>query len=126
MRIDQYLWFIRFFKSRNLASNACKRGQVTINGQIVKPSKEILLFDFIGIRKNQRLYQIEAIALPKNRVGRKLVGLYYIERINSEDIERESIQKLAFSIKRDRGKGRPTKKERRELDDLNEGNLIKN
>ena len=126
MRIDQYLWCIRFFKSRNLASNACKKGQVTINGQIVKPSKEILLFDFIGIRKNQRLYQIEAIAFPKNRVGGKLVGLYYIERINSEDIERESIQKLAFSIKRDRGKGRPTKKERRELDDLTEGNLIKN
>ena len=126
MRIDQYLWFIRFFKSRNLASNACKKGHVTINGQIVKPSKEVLLFDFIGIRKNQRLYQIEAIALPKNRVGRKLVGLYYIERINSEDIERESIQKLAFSITRDRGKGRPTKKERRELDDLTEGNLIKN
>ena len=124
MRIDQYLWFIRFFKSRNLASNACKKGQVTINDQIVKPSKEILLFDLISIRKNQRWHQIEAIALPKNRVGGKLVGLYYIERINSEDIERESIQKLAFQIKRDTGKGRPTKKERRELDDLTEGNPI--
>ena len=125
MRIDQYLWFIRFFKSRNLASNACKKGQVTINDQIVKPSKEILLFDLISIRKNQRWHQIEAIALPKNRVGGKLVGLYYIERINSEDIERESIQKLAFQIKRDTGKGRPTKKERRELDDLTEGNPVK-
>ena len=125
MRIDQYLWFIRFFKSRNLASNACKKGQVRINGQIVKPSKEIILFDLIGIRKNQRWHQIEAIALPKNRVGGKLVGLYYIERINSEDIERESIQKLAFQIKRDAGKGRPTKKERRELDDLTEGDPIK-
>jgi ribosome-associated heat shock protein Hsp15 len=125
MRIDQYLWFIRFFKSRNLASNACKKGQVRINGQIVKPSKEIILFDLIGIRKNQRWHQIEAIALPKNRVGGKLVGLYYIERINSEDIERESIQKFAFHIKRDAGKGRPTKKERRELDDLTEGDPIK-
>lgn len=126
MRIDQYLWCIRLFKSRNLASNACKKGQVTINGQIVKPSKEVLLLDFIGVRKNQRWYKIEVIALPKNRVGGKLVGLYYVERINSEDIERESIQKLAFHIKRDRGKGRPTKKERRELDDLTESDPIKN
>jgi ribosome-associated heat shock protein Hsp15 len=126
MRIDQYLWCIRLFKSRNLASNACKKGQVTINGQIVKPSREVLIFDFIGIRKNQRWYQIEAIALPKNRVGGKLVGLYYIERINSKDIERKSIHKLAFNIKRDTGKGRPTKKERRELDDLTQGDLIKN
>ena len=126
MRIDQYLWCIRFFKSRNLASNACKKNQVTINGQIVKPSKEVLLFDFIGVRKNQKWHQIEVIALPKTRVGGKLVRLYYIEKINTKDVERESIQKLAFHIKRDRGKGRPTKKERRELDDLTEGDPIKN
>lgn len=126
MRVDQYLWCIRLFKSRNIASNACKKGQVTINDQIVKPSKEVLPFDLIGIRKNQRWYQIEVIALPKSRVGGKLVGLYYLERINYKDKERETIQKLAIHIKRDQGKGRPTKKERRELDDLTEGDPIKN
>jgi ribosome-associated heat shock protein Hsp15 len=73
MRIDQYLWCIRFFKSRNLASNACKKGQVMINGQIVKPSRESSSFrPLIGIRKDQRWRQIEAIAFLKSRVGAKL------------------------------------------------------
>ena len=76
MRIDQYLWCVRLFKSRNIAANACKKGQVIVNEQSVKPSREILPLDRIKVRKDQIWRHLEVIALPKSRVGAKLVGLY--------------------------------------------------
>tara|TARA_Y100000385_G_C12945761_1_gene573222 strand:- start:288 stop:665 length:378 start_codon:yes stop_codon:yes gene_type:complete len=118
MRIDQYLWCIRLFKSRNIATNACKKGQVILNNQTAKPSREVLPQDQIKIRKDQIWRHIEILALPKSRVGAKLVGLYCVDRINTEDTERNELQQLSFHAKRDRGTGRPSKKERRELDDL--------
>ena len=124
MRIDQYLWFIRLFKSRNIALNACKKGQVFINDQTVKASREVLPLDQIKVRKDQIWRQIEVIALPKSRVGAKLVGLYYIEQIDNLDAELKKMQQLASHAKREPGSGRPTKKERRELDDLSEEDLI--
>ncbi|MEL0073465.1 MAG: S4 domain-containing protein [Flavobacteriaceae bacterium] len=116
MRIDQYLWCIRLFKSRNSATTACKKGLVSINNQKVKPSREVLPLDRIDLRKNQLGHQIQVIAIPKSRVGAKLVGLYCTVTIPSESEERKELQQLTSSAKRDRGTGRPTKKERRELD----------
>lgn len=116
MRIDQYLWCIRLFKSRNSATTACKKGLVSINNQKVKPSREVLPLDRIDLRKNQLGHQIHVITIPKSRVGAKLVGLYCTVTISSESEERKELQQLASSAKRDRGTGRPTKKERRELD----------
>lgn len=116
MRIDQYLWCIRLFKSRNSATTACKKGLVSINNQKVKPSREVLPLDRIDLRKNQLGHQIQVIAIPKSRVGAKLVGLYCTVTISSESEERKELQQLTSSAKRDRGTGRPTKKERRELD----------
>ena len=116
MRIDQYLWCIRLFKSRNSATTACKKGLVSINNQKVKPSREVLPLDRIDLRKNQLGHQIQVIAIPKSRVGVKLVGLYCTVTISSESKERKELQQLTSSAKRDRGTGRPTKKERRELD----------
>lgn len=116
MRIDQYLWCIRLFKSRNSATTACKKGLVSINNQKVKPSREVLPLDRIDLRKNQLGHQIHVIAIPKSRVGAKLVGLYCTITISSESKERKELQQLTSSAKRDRGTGRPTKKERRELD----------
>ena len=124
MRIDQYLWFIRLFKSRNIALNACKKGQVIINDQTVKPSREVLPLDQIKVRKDQIWRQIEVIALPKSRVGAKFVGLYCMERIDNLDAELKKMQQLASHAKRESGSGRPTKKERRELDGLSEEDLI--
>tara|TARA_B100001059_G_scaffold212432_1_gene227464 strand:+ start:190 stop:570 length:381 start_codon:yes stop_codon:yes gene_type:complete len=124
MRIDQYLWFIRLFKSRNIALNACKKGQVFINDQSVKASREVLPLDQIKVRKDQIWRQIEVIALPKSRVGAKLVGLYCIERIDNLDAELNKMQQLASHANREPGSGRPTKKERRELDDLSKEDLI--
>ena len=124
MRIDQYLWFIRLFKSRNIALNACKKGQVFINDQMAKASREVLPLDQIKVRKHQIWRQIEVIALPKSRVGAKFVGLYCMERIDNLDAELKKMQQLASHAKREPGSGRPTKKERRELDDLSEEDLI--
>jgi ribosome-associated heat shock protein Hsp15 len=120
MRIDQYLWCIRLFKSRSTASNACKKGMVFINGQSVKPSREVLPQDQVKVRKEQLWRYLEVIALPKSRVGAKLVGLYCVEKIEKEDEARSGLQQLSFQVKRDRGTGRPTKKERRDLDTLYE------
>ena len=120
MRIDQYLWCVRLFKSRNIATNACKKGQVLVNGQSVKPALEILPLDRIKVRKDQSWRYLEVIALPKSRVGAKLVGLYCVEKIDADEAERNQLQQLSFQGKRDQGTGRPTKKERRDLDNLTE------
>lgn len=120
MRIDQYLWCVRLFKSRNIATNACKKGQVLVNGQSVKPAREILPLDRIKVRKDQSWRYLEVIALPKSRVGAKLVGLYCVEKIDTDEAERNQLQQLSFQGKRDQGTGRPTKKERRDLDNLTE------
>ena len=120
MRIDQYLWCVRLFKSRNIATNACKKGQVLVNGQSVKPAREILPLDRIKVRKDQSWRYLEVIALPKSRVGAKLVGLYCVEKIDADEAERNQLQQLSFQGKRDQGTGRPTKKERRDLNNLTE------
>lgn len=120
MRIDQYLWCVRLFKSRNIATNACKKGQVLVSGQSVKPAREILPLDRIKVRKDQSWRYLEVIALPKSRVGAKLVGLYCVEKIDADEAERNKLQQLSFQGKRDQGTGRPTKKERRDLDNLTE------
>lgn len=120
MRIDQYLWCVRLFKSRNIATNACKKGQVLVNGQSVKPAREILPLDRIKVRKDESWRYLEVIALPKSRVGAKLVGLYCVEKIDADEAERNQLQQLSFQGKRDQGTGRPTKKERRDLDNLTE------
>lgn len=120
MRIDQYLWCVRLFKSRNIATNACKKGQVLVNGQSVKPAREILPLDRIKVRKDQSWRYLEVIALPKSRVGAKLVGLYCVEKIDADEAERNQLQQLSFQGKRNHGTGRPTKKERRDLDNLTE------
>jgi ribosome-associated heat shock protein Hsp15 len=120
VRIDQYLWCVRLFKSRNIATNACKKGQVLVNGQSVKPAREILPLDRIKVRKDQSWRYLEVIALPKSRVGAKLVGLYCVEKIDADEVERNQLQQLSFQGKRNQGTGRPTKKERRDLDNLTE------
>ena len=118
MRVDQYLYSIRQFKSRNIASNACKNGHIQINDKLVKPSKEVIPTDLIKIRKNQIWKTFEVFSLPKGRISAKLVGLYCIEKTDNSILEIESIRKLSSNVFREQGKGRPTKKERREIDNI--------
>ena len=122
MRIDQFLWCVRQFKSRNLASSWCKKSNIKINNILVKPSKEVIINDTLQIRKNQmwRTYRITDI--PEGRMGPKLVNLYISETTDKYILDRENLKKLSCRIERDPGKGRPTKKERREIDDFNKKN----
>ena len=122
MRIDQFLWCVRQFKSRNLASSWCKKSNIKINNMLVKPSKEVIINDTLQIRKNQiwRTYKITDI--PMGRMGPKLVNLYIDETTDKYILDKENLKKLSCRIERLQGKGRPTKKERREIDDLNKKN----
>lgn len=118
MRIDQYLWCIRVYKSRNTASNACKKGQIQVNGQNVKPSREILPLDEIRVRKDQHWREFQVLDIPKSRMSAKLVGLYRVEITPSETLEKEDLKRMTAVVTRDQGSGRPTKKERREIDEI--------
>ncbi len=120
MRIDQYLWSMRYFKSRSLATNACKKGHVRINDQIVKPSKEVFPLDKIVLRKEQMYLSLNVLDLPKSRVSAKLVDIYRVNTTPKEVFNNNELQSLAQNYYRQKGEGRPTKKDRRDLDDYNE------
>ncbi len=118
MRVDKFLWAIRFYKTRNMAAEAIKKNHVRINGNIAKPSKEVFGGDILEIRKNQIDYKLLVLDLPKSRVGAKLVPQYIKDQTPKEAFERQEIYRQAQSYYRQKGTGRPTKKDRRELDDF--------
>jgi ribosome-associated heat shock protein Hsp15 len=115
MRIDKYLWCIRIFKTRGLATEACKKNHVSINGQKVKASKEVFGSEKLMVRKNQIDYQFEVLDLPTNRVGAKIAGLYYRDITPKEAFEKEDLLKYSKDYYRKKGMGRPTKKDRRDI-----------
>lgn len=127
MRIDKYLWHTRYFKTRSIASNAVKKGQVKINGEVLKPSRDIYPGDIIEVRKNQINYKLEVLDLPKSRVGAKLVDIYRKDITPREALENIELVKYARDYYRKKGTGRPTKKDRRDMEDyLGEENENKN
>jgi len=118
MRIDKYLWSIRYYKTRTIATDACKKGHVSINEHKVKASKEVFVGDRIILRKNQINYQIEVLAIPKSRVGAKLVDIYRIDKTPKEAFDNKELLSYAKDYYRKKGIGRPTKKDRRDIDDF--------
>ena len=117
MRVDKYLWCIRYFKTRSIATEACKKGHIRINDIQVKPSREVYATDKINIRKNQVNYVIQVLDTPKNRVGAKLVDMYRKDITPKENFEHLELLKYAKDYYRKKGVGRPTKKDRRDIDD---------
>lgn len=120
MRIDQYLWCLRYYKSRNQASLGCKQGHVRIGERLVKPSREVLIGDKIKVRKNQIWHELLVMDIPKSRLGAKLVDIYRQNITPNDAFDNANFQSLSKSTERERGSGRPTKKERREMDDFTE------
>lgn len=116
MRIDKYLWTIRYYKTRNKAAEACKKGQVSLNEVKAKASKELSLGDVISVRKDQIVYQIEVLDFPKNRVGAKLVDLFRKDTTSKEYLEQKELLSLNRAHYRKKGEGRPTKKDRRDIE----------
>ena len=116
MRLDKYLWAMRYFKTRSLATEAFKKAKARIGDQIAKPSREVFPGDVIALRKEQVDYVMEVIALPESRVGAKLLNLYRTDMTPPENLEVARLKQLAQSHYRERGTGRPTKKDRRALE----------
>ena len=116
MRIDKFLWSIRYFKTRNIATNACKKGHVRINGDVVKPSREVYPTDNITVRKNQIDYQLTVLDIPESRVGAKLVDIYRKDTTPKDAFENNELLKFAKQHYRKKGLGRPTKKDRRDIE----------
>jgi ribosome-associated heat shock protein Hsp15 len=125
MRIDKFLWCTRYYKTRSLATEACKKGHVKINQAAVKPSKEVFSGEKMIVRKNQINYELIVLDVPANRVGAKLVDLYRKDITPKEAFENQEFLKYSKDYYRKKGTGRPTKKDRREIDDYsNEENEI--
>ncbi|MGB5189278.1 RNA-binding S4 domain-containing protein [Robiginitalea sp.] len=117
MRIDKYLWCTRYFKTRNQATEACKKGHVRVGDQVVKASREVLPSDEIQVRKNQIHYQLKVLDIPLQRLGAKLVDIYRIDTTPVEALEHQKLIQNTKEYYRKKGTGRPTKKDRRELDE---------
>lgn len=115
VRIDKWLWATRIFKTRTIASDACKKGRVTINGQNVKPSHGIRVGQVVDVRKPPVTYSFEVLGLIENRVGAKLVPDYLKNVTRRDQLELLEMVKISGFVNRQKGLGRPTKKEGREL-----------
>ena len=117
MRIDKYLWSVRFYKTRTIATEDIKKNRVSIGENPVKASKEVKAGDVVKIRKNQIDYKIKVIDIPKSRVGAKLVALYVVDMTEKDQYEILQMRKSSQEYYRQKGVGRPTKKDRRDMDD---------
>ncbi|MBQ0043423.1 MAG: RNA-binding S4 domain-containing protein [Bacteroidales bacterium] len=117
-RIDKYLWAIRVYKSRTDATDACKGGKVKLNGLDVKPSREIKAGDMLTARKGQVQFTFRVIEPIDKRQGAKFVPQYAENLTPPEELEKMRAPVETFFFKRDRGTGRPTKKDRRQMDSL--------
>ncbi len=120
MRIDKYLWCVRYYKTRSIATKACKKGQVKLNETIAKPSREVYATDKIELRKDQITYKLTVNDIPPNRVGAKLVDIYRIDTTPQEAFEAKELLKYSKDYYRKKGTGRPTKKDRRDIDNYYE------
>ncbi|MFP9114798.1 RNA-binding S4 domain-containing protein [Flavobacterium sp. RHBU_3] len=117
MRIDKYLWCVRYYKTRSIATQAIQKGHVTVNGQQAKASRDVFPGDKVTVRRDQINYILSVLDIPANRVGPKLVDMYRKDETPAEAFAHLELLKLSKEHYRAKGTGRPTKKDRRELDD---------
>ena len=118
VRIDKYLWSIRVYKTRSEATDACKGGKIRLNGGDVKPSKTVKVGDVLVARKGPVTYTYRILQLIDKRQGAKLVPNYAENLTPQEELDKLRAPVETFFLKRDRGAGRPTKKDRRQMDSL--------
>ena len=118
VRIDKWLWAVRIFKTRSQASEACKKGYVRIKESSVKPSREVRVGEVIHVKKAPITKSFKVLALVGKRMGAKLIVDFVKDVTTADQLELLEMQKNMRWLERDRGTGRPTKKDRRELDDF--------
>ena len=118
VRIDKFLWAVRLFKTRSIAADAIKKGRITIDGSQVKSSRNVKKGDVISVRVAPATRSFLILELAQNRMGAKLVPNHIKEVTPPDQLEIIELQRLANSMNRRKGLGRPTKKERRDLDNF--------
>lgn len=123
MRIDKFLWSVRIYKTRSIATDEIKKNRVSIGGQFAKASKEVKQGDTIFIKKNQIELKIKILQIPKSRLGAKLVPEYIQDQTDKEQYEILRMKRLEQNYYRAKGEGRPTKKDRRDLGDFIENEI---
>ena len=117
-RIDKWLWAARIFKTRSLAADACKSGRITLNGAQVKPSRTVKEGDEVGVKKSPVTYTFRVKQAIEKRVGAKLLPDILEDITTPEQYEILEMQRISGFVGRAKGTGRPTKKDRRALDDF--------
>jgi ribosome-associated heat shock protein Hsp15 len=123
MRIDKYLWCIRYYKTRGLAAEAIKKGHVSVNNVKAKASRDVFPLDKITLRRDQINYIVKILDIPPSRVAAKLVDLYRKDETPPESFEHLEMIKLSKEHYRAKGEGRPTKKDRRDISDYTENDI---
>ena len=121
IRLDKYLWAVRVFKTRSDAADAIRNNRVLVNDAYAKPSREVKVGDRISVRRQAVTYQYKVLDLVSSRQGAKLVPQYCLDITPQEELDKLNVPRETIFVFRDRGTGRPTKKERRELDSLMDG-----
>ncbi|MFM7682560.1 MAG: RNA-binding S4 domain-containing protein [Bacteroidota bacterium] len=117
LRWDKFLWCVRLAKTRSLASDLISKGKIKINGEAIKPSREVKLNDLISVQKNTATFTFKAVGFTDKRVGAQLVSNFLVDLTPQEEIEKLKLYQAAQRNYRQTD-GKPTKKDRRELDDF--------
>ena len=121
VRLDKYLWAVRVYKTRSDAADAIRNNRVMVNNAYAKPSREVQVGDIITVKKMSVTYSYKVLDLVSSRQGAKLVPQYCLNITPQEELDKLSTPRETIFVFRERGTGRPTKKERREIDALMEG-----
>lgn len=118
VRIDKFLWAVRIYKTRSDAAEAVRNNKVTVNGSYAKPSRDVKIGDVISVRRVRVTYSFKVLELVSSRQPAKNVPTYCLDITPKEELEKLNAPRETIFVMRDPGTGRPTKKERRELDEL--------
>ena len=121
VRIDKYLWAVRVFKTRSDAAEAVRNNRVLVNGSAVKPSREVRIGDVISVKRMPVTYEYKVVELVSSRQPAKNVATYCLNITPQSELDKLTAPRETIFVFRDRGTGRPTKKERRDLDSLMDG-----
>ncbi|MDR1417017.1 MAG: RNA-binding S4 domain-containing protein [Prevotellaceae bacterium] len=120
LRVDKWLWCIRAYKTRSEAAEACRSGRVKVNEAEAKASRELKMGDAVSFRKSPVTYTYKVVGFPKSRVAAKLVAEFADDQTPQEERDKLNVDRLTIFVQREKGTGRPTKKDRRQLDFLME------
>lgn len=118
VRADKFIWAVRLAKTRADAADALRTNKILVNGTDAKPSRDIVVGDVVGVKNMPAIFSYRVIALTDKRVGAKLVADFVTDITPESEREKLELARLDTSGRRDRGAGRPTKRERRELEDF--------